>query len=60
MALTKPLVPVWIFMLEAFGRDRDLHSSGGMEDECVKCHSRLAELIANEKGLKVTQAQFPG
>ena len=27
MALTKPLMPVWIFMLEIFGRDRDLHSS---------------------------------
>ena len=27
MALTKPLMPVWIFMLEAFGRDRDLHFS---------------------------------
>ena len=25
--LTKPLMPVWIFMLEVFGRDRDLHSS---------------------------------
>ena len=22
MALTKPLMPVWIFMFEAFGRDR--------------------------------------
>ena len=27
MALTKPLMPVWIFMLEVFGRDRDLPSS---------------------------------
>ena len=27
MALTKPLMPIWIFMLEVFGRDRDLHSS---------------------------------
>ena len=27
MELTKPLMPVWIFMLEAFERDRDLHSS---------------------------------
>ena len=27
MALTKPVMPVWIFMLEVFGRDRDLHSS---------------------------------
>ena len=27
MALTKPLMPVWIFMFEVFGRDRDLHSS---------------------------------
>ena len=25
--LTKSLMPVWIFMLEIFGRDRDLHSS---------------------------------
>ena len=25
MALTKPLMPVWIFTLEAFGRNRDLH-----------------------------------
>ena len=99
MALTKPLMPVWIFMLEVFGRDRDLHSStsgcvtlmqtltetwllsrstrsmrkrqyaervmeikqgtftplvftttGGMADEYVKYHSRLAELIANKKG----------
>ena len=27
MALTKFLMPVWVFMLEAFGRDRDLHIS---------------------------------
>ena len=27
MARTRPLMPVWIFMLEVFGRDRDLHSS---------------------------------
>ena len=27
MALTKPLMPVSIFMLEVFRRDRDLHSS---------------------------------
>ena len=27
MALTKPLIPVQMFMLEAFGRDRDLHLS---------------------------------
>ena len=27
MVLTKPLIPVWIFMLEVFGRDRDMHSS---------------------------------
>ena len=26
MALTKPLMLVWIFRLKAFGRDRDLHS----------------------------------
>ena len=25
MAITKPLMPVWIFTREAFGRDRDLH-----------------------------------
>ena len=102
LALTKPLMPVWIFMLEAFGRDRDLHTSnfgcvtlmqtlkhiykkhenekktqyakrvtvieqgtftplvftttGGMEDECVKYHSRLAELIANKKGESYSSA----
>ena len=101
MALTKPLMPVWIFMLEVFWGDIDLPYSmfgcvtlmqtlrvltpkqiyekhenekkrqypervmaikqgtftplvsttgGGMADECVKYHSRLAELIA----------QFPG
>ena len=27
MALTKPLMPVWIFILEVFGRHRDLKSS---------------------------------
>ena len=27
MALTKPLMPVWIFMLKVFRRDRNLHSS---------------------------------
>ena len=32
MALTKPLMPVWIFMLEVFGRDRDLHS---LKSGCV-------------------------
>ena len=25
--LTNSVMPVWIFMLEIFGRDRDLHSS---------------------------------
>ena len=84
MALTKPVMPVWIFMLEVFGRDRDLtptqiykkhenekkrqyaervmeieqgtftplvfRTTGGMADECVKYHSRLAEQIANKKG----------
>ena len=92
---------VWIFILEAFGSDRDLHFSmfgcitpmqtltetlllrrytrsmrkrrrgkyagrvmgieqgtvtplvftttGGMANECVKYHSRLAEVIANKK-----------
>ena len=25
-------------------------TTGGMEDECVKYHSRLAELVANNKG----------
>ena len=101
MALTKPLMPVWILMLEVFGRDRsalfdvrvchpnadsfrDLTpkqiyrrhenenkrqyaervmeieqgtftplvstTTGGMADERVKYHSRLAELVA----------QFPG
>ena len=102
MALTKLLMPVWIFMLQVFGRDRDLHSStfgcvilmktltetwllsrstrsmrtrrrvmeieqgtftplvftttGGMPDECVKYHSRLAELIANKKGESYSSA----
>ena len=94
MAITKPLMPVRIFMREAFGRDRDLHpnvdsyrdlppkqiskkhenekkrqyaervmeieqgtfnplvftTTGRIADECVKYHSRLAELIANKKG----------
>ena len=34
-------------------------STGGMADECVKYHSRLAELIEIRRE-KVTQAQFPG
>jgi len=34
-------------------------TTGGMANECVKYHSRLAELIASKKG-KVAQAQFPG
>ena len=33
--------------------------TGGMADECVKYHSRLAELIEIRRE-KVTQAQFPG
>ena len=97
MVLTKPLMPVWILMLEVFGRDRDLHSStsgcvtltqtltktwllnrstrsmrtrrrgsnvhspsfhttGGMADECVRNHSRLAELITNKKGESYSSA----
>ena len=36
MALTKPLMPVWIFTLEVFGRDRDLHS-------CVTLMQTLTE-----------------
>ena len=103
MALTKLLMPVWIFTLEAFGIKRQRSAffdvrvchpnadsyrdltpkqifkkheiekkrqyakivmeieqgtftplasttTGGMADECVKYHSRLAELIANRKG----------
>ena len=34
-------------------------TTGGMADDCVRYHSRLADLIANKKG-EVTQAQFPG
>ena len=34
-------------------------TTGGMADECVKYHSRLAELIEIRRE-KVTQAQFPG
>ena len=36
-------------------------ATGGMADECVKYHNRLAELIAYKKRAeKATQAQFPG
>ena len=35
-------------------------TTGGMADQFVKYHSRLAELIANIRREKVTQAQFPG
>ena len=31
-------------------------TTGGMADECVKYHSRLAELIANEKGESYSSA----
>ena len=31
-------------------------TTGGMEDECVKYHSRLAELIANKKGESYSSA----
>ena len=31
-------------------------STGGMPDECVKYHSRLAELIANKKGESYSSA----
>ena len=34
-------------------------TTGGMADECVKYHSRLAELIEIRRE-KVTEAQFPG
>ena len=34
-------------------------TTGGMADECVKHHSRLAELIEIRRE-KVTQAQFRG
>ena len=40
MALTKPLTPVWIFMLEVFGSDRDLHSS---TSGCVTLMQTLTE-----------------
>ena len=32
----------------------------GMADECVKYHSRLAELIANKKGESFSSRNFPG
>ena len=38
--LTKPLMPVWTFMLEVFGRDRDLHSS---TFRCVTLMQTLTE-----------------
>ena len=31
-------------------------TKGGMADECVKCHSRVAELIANKKGESYSSA----
>ena len=31
-------------------------TTGGMADECVKYHSRLAELIANKKGESYSSA----
>ena len=31
-------------------------TTGGMPDECVKYHSRLAELIANKKGESYTSS----
>ena len=40
MALTKPLMPIWIFMREVFGRDRDLHSS---TSGCVTLMQTLTE-----------------
>ena len=40
MALTKPLMPASIFMLEVFRRDRDLHSS---TSGCVTLMQTLTE-----------------
>ena len=109
MALTKPLMPVWIFMLQVFNWERQrsalfdvrmshpnadscrdltpkqiykkhenekkrqyaervmeieqetftplvFTTTGGKADECVKYHSRLAELIANKKGESYSSA----
>ena len=36
------------------------HDTEGMADECVKYHSRLAELIANKKGESFSSRNFPG
>ena len=33
-------------------------TTGGMADECVKYHSRLAELIANKKGESYSSTIF--
>ena len=33
-------------------------TKGGMADECVKCHSRVAKLIANQKGESYSSAIF--
>ena len=33
-------------------------TTGGMADECVKYHSRLAELIANKKGESYSSAIY--
>ena len=35
-------------------------TTGGMADECVKHHSRLAELIVNNKGESYSSRNFPG
>ena len=35
-------------------------TTDGKADECVKYHSRLAELIANKKGESYSSRNFPG
>ena len=53
MALTKPLIPVWIFMLEVFGRDRNLHSSTFW---CVTLMQTLMQYA--ERVMEIEQGTF--
>ena len=53
MALTKSLIPVWIFMLEVFGRDRNLHSSTFW---CVTLMQTLMQYA--ERVMEIEQGKF--
>ena len=61
MAPSKSLMPVWIFMLEVFRRDRDLHSSTSgyvTPKQIYKEHENEKKRQSAERVMEIEQGTF--